>query len=193
MRLAVVLCASVAGNSIYAQASNLLKNANGEDELRSWVVMGNAAVTDCYPGAKCFAISQDAFIYQDVGVPEGTSNSFALLIGFTSIEEPNASAKQLGKPYLFGYFMSAGDLRTAKLIAKLSGQEMSKIPGSSGEWVTQFGVFKLAESTRRIRIFLRSGCAKSDPSIICTSHFRKPGIFLFNSEEEARAFVNGYQ
>ncbi len=176
-----------------AQSNNLLKNANGDDALKFWTVMGNATVAECVGAEKCFSLTQDAFLYQDVEISDGTPGTFAVLISLSSIEEPNASQQQMGRPYLFGYFMNSRELRTAKILANLSGQEMSQRPSSSGEWVRQSGVFKIAEGTRAIRMFLRSGCAKSEASATCSSHFRKPGVFLFNSEEEAKAFIATYQ
>jgi hypothetical protein len=179
--------------SASGQSSNLLKNPNGEEDLQSWRVMGNASATDCLGFGKCFAISQDGFIYQDVTVSEAVTGDFAVLIGFTSTEEPNADSKHLARPYLFGYFMNSPDLPKAKILANLTGQEMAAKITAVGDWVKQYGIFKVLPGTLSIRIFLRSGCARTDASAVCASRFRRPGIFLFKSEEEARVFVDSYQ
>jgi len=138
-------------------------------------------------------MSQDAFIYQDVEVAESPAPMFAVLIAFSTIEQPNVEPNQLGHPYLYGYFMDSTNLRSAKIISNLSGQEMGLLPKASGEWIRQYGIFKVAEGTKSIRIFMRSGCPKTSSSATCSSHFRRPGIFLFNTEEEAKAFVSAYQ
>jgi len=172
--------------------SNLLKNPNGEEGLQFWRVFGEATVTDCLIVGNCFAIAKDGFIYQDVTASETAAGDFVVLIGFSSIEEPNPDPKHLARPYLFGYFLSSGDLPQAKILANLTGQDMSA-PSRTSEWVKQYGIFKIVPGTVSIRIFLRSGCPKAAPAVICTSRFRRPGIFRFASEEAARAFVESYQ
>lgn len=193
LRLTIFLCWLALGVSASAQTNNLLKNANSDEGLQFWHVSGNTTIADCLSAGKCFSSSQDAFVYQDVEVADSTSPTFAVLIAFSTIEEPNVEAKQLGHPYLYGYFMNSTNLRTAKITTHLNGQEMASTPPASGQWVRQYGIFKVTEGTRSIRIFLRSGCPKTSSSAVCTSHFRRPGIFLFNSEEEANAFVSAYQ
>jgi hypothetical protein len=175
-----------------AQPGNLLKNPNGEEGMQGWRVFGEAAVTDCMIVGNCFAISKDGFIYQDVTVSDTATGDFAVLIGLAAIDEPNPDPKHLAHPYLFGYFMSSADLPQAKILANLTGQEMSA-PARLSEWIKQYGIFKIAPGTVSIRLFLRSGCPKTAASEICTSRFRKPGVFRFRSEAEARVFVDSYQ
>ncbi len=191
LRIAIPLCILLIAGPASGQSNNLLKNSNGDDGLQIWHVLGNASVSDCLGTGKCFSIFQDAFIFQDIDVPESATGMFAVLISFASIE-PN-SGGPLGHPYLYGYFMSSGDLRKATVFSNLNGQEMANPPSASGEWVKQYGVFRIAEKTGKIRIFLRSGCPKTASSLSCVSHFREPGVFLFPGEDEAKAFVSTYQ
>ena len=174
-----------------AQSNNLVRNPDGDDGLRSWRVSGNAAASDCISLGKCFAINQDAFVYQDVDLPDNVTGMYALFISLASIEQSNTTAR--GRAYTHGYFMTGGELRKATILANLSGQEMESPPTTNGQWVKQFGVFRVPEQTGRIRIFLRSGCGKAENSIDCVTHFRRAGIFLFGSEDEAKAFVSSYQ
>jgi len=190
LRIAVPLLCLLMLGSAAAQPSNLVRNENGDEGLQFWRVFGNASVADCAAG-KCFAINQDAFVYQDVNVSDSATGMFALLIGLASIEQ--ATPKPTGRPHLHGYFLTGGELRSATLLANLSGQEMEKRPDANGEWVKQSGVFRVPEKTGRIRIFLGSGCGKTETSINCVSHFRKAGIFLFDTEAEAKAFAAAYQ
>jgi hypothetical protein len=187
----IVLLLGVASAS--GQSTNLLKNPNGDEGLQPWLVSGNGSITDCVGLGKCFSIWQDGFIYQDVGIPENAAGTFAVFIGFASIEEPTQDAHLLGHPYLYGYFMTAGELSKATVLSRPNGQQMANHPSANGEWVKQYGVFKVPDKTGRIRIFLRSGCSKTASLVSCASHFRAPGIFLFSNEDEARAFVNTYQ
>lgn len=176
--------------SALAQSNNLLRNSSGDEGLQFWRVFGTASAADC-PAGKCFAINQDAFIYQDVDVSDSAAGMFALLIGVASIEQANP--KTLGRPHLHGYFLTGGELRSATLLANLSGQEMEKPVGANGELVKQSGVFRVPAKTGRIRIFLGSGCGKTESSSNCVSHFRNAGIFLFATEDEAKAFASNYQ
>lgn len=183
----------VGAASAPGQSNNLLKNSNGNEGLQSWLVSGNGSISDCVGLGKCFSIWQDGFIYQDVDVSEAATGTFAVFISFASIEEPAQDARLLGHPYLYGYFMTAGELRKATVLSRPNGQEMANHPSANGEWVKQYGVFKVPENTGRIRIFLRSGCSKTASSVSCVSHFREPGVFIFPNEDAARAFINTYQ
>src|SRR5262249_32706564 len=120
------------------------------------------------------------------------TGEFAVLIGFASVEEPNPDPKHLARPYLFGYFMNSADLPQAKILANLTGQDMAG-PAKMGEGGKQDGIFKNGPGPGSIRIFLRSGCPKTAPAVICSSRFRQPGIFRFSSEDAARVFVDSYQ
>lgn len=187
----IVLLFEVASAS--GQSNNLLKNSNGDEGLKSWLVSGNGSVAECVGLGKCFSIWQDGFIYQDVDVAEAAAGTFAVFIAFASIEEPTQEARLLALPYLYGYFMSGGELRKATVLSRPNGQEMANHPSANGEWVKQYGVFKVPDQTGRIRIFLRSGCSKTASSVSCVSHFREAGVFVFSTEDEARAFINTYQ
>jgi len=191
LRIALPLCVLLLVGSVSGQSNNLLKNANGDEGFQTWRVFGNAAVSDCPGSGKCFSIFQDAFIFQDITVSESAAGMFAVFISFASIETNPAGP--LGHPYLHGYFMNSVDLKKAAILANLSGQEMSSPPTANGEWVKQHGVFKVPEQAGAIRIFLRSGCPKTASSAACVSHFRGAGIFLFSTEDEAKAFANAYQ
>ena len=190
LRAAVPLVLLLMAASAFAQSNNLVRNSNGEEGLQFWRVFGNASTIDCVTG-KCFAINQDAFIYQDVDVPGSADGMYAVLIGLASIEQANP--KPLGRPHLHGYFLTGGELRSASLLANLSGQEMEKSVGANGEWIKQSGVFRVPSKTGRIRVFLASGCGKTESSTNCVSHFRSAGIFLFATEDEAKAFASTYQ
>ena len=190
-RIAATFCLLLMLGSVSAQSNNLVKNANGDEGTQFWRVFGNASVSECASLGKCFSINQEAFLFQDIDVPASTTGMYAVFISLASIEHLNAHT--LGRPHTHGYFMTSGDLRNASLLANLAGQEMTNPPTANGEWVKQFGVFRVPERTGRIRIFLRGGCGKSESSANCVSHFRKPGVFLFGSEEEAKTFVESYQ
>jgi len=70
---------------------------------------------------------------------------------------------------------------------------MENRPDANGEWVKQYGVFRVPAQTGRIRIFLGSGCGKIESSTTCVSHLRKAGIFLFRHRDEAKGFAANYQ
>jgi hypothetical protein len=191
LRLAALLFCLLMLGSASAQSNNLVRNPTGEDGAQFWRVFGNASAADCSAVGKCFAINQDAFIYQDIDVTDNATGMYAVFISLTEIEQ--AASKAHGVPSIHGYFLTAGELRTATLLSNLAGQEMENRPSADDEWVKQFGVFRVPARTGRIRIFLHSGCGKTETSANCVSHFRKAGVFLFGSEEEARAFAATYQ
>ncbi|HVS21174.1 MAG TPA: hypothetical protein VHD88_04960 [Pyrinomonadaceae bacterium] len=192
VRIVIVLCLLLAVGSASTQSKNLLKNPTGEEGLQSWRVFGNASVSDCFGAGKCFSIHEDGYILQDINISESAVGMFAVLIGFASIEETNPDGS-LGHPYLYGYMMNPGEPRGGTIFSYLTGQEMANRPSASGEWAKQYGVFKVPEKTGRIRMFFRSGCPKTQTSTNCVSRFREPGVFLFGTEDEAKAFISGYQ
>jgi hypothetical protein len=192
LRITITLAVSLIASSASAQSNNLVKNPSAESGLQFWRVFGNASVSDCGDAGKCFSLNQDAFIFQDIEVSENTAAMYAVFISFASIEQVNID-KALGQPYLHGYFMTSGELRNATLLANLAGQQMGRQPNENSAWVKQFGVFSVPERTGRIRIFLRSGCGKTQQTDACVSHFRAAGVFLFDTKEVAIAFIASYQ
>ncbi len=192
VRIVSVLCLLLAVGSASAQSANLLKDPTGAEGLQAWRVFGNASVSDCPGDGKCFSIHQDGYILQDINIPESSVGTFAVLIGFASIEDTNPEGS-LGHPYLYGYMMNPGEPRGGTIFSYLTGQEMANRPSASGEWVKQYGVFKVPDKTGRIRMFLRSGCPKTQTASNCVSRFRGPGVFLFATEEEAKTFIGSYQ
>lgn len=191
VRIVVALFFFLMIGSVSAQSDNLVKNPTGDEGVQFWRVLGNAAVSECPSLGKCFAMHQDAFLFQDIDVPESTTGMYAVFISLASVER--SDSQSLGHPYTYGYFMTSGELRKATVLANLTGQEMAHRSATNSEWVKQFGIFRIPEATGRIRIFLRGGCGKTEASTNCVSHFRKAGVFLFGSEEAAKVFADSYQ
>src|SRR5262245_39574990 len=127
----------LAAGSASPQSNNLLKNPNGDEGLQFWRVSGDASVTDCLDAGNCFSISRDGFIFQDVTVAETVTGEFAVLIALASTEEPNADVRHLARPYLSGYFMSAGDLPQARILANLNGQALAARARTTSDWTKQ--------------------------------------------------------
>jgi hypothetical protein len=61
------------------------------------------------------------------------------------------------------------------------------------EWVKAWGIFKVLDGTGAIRYFLNQAERKDLPQNGSAARFDDLGIYLFETEEEASAFVETYK
>jgi hypothetical protein len=174
-------------NAVTAQSSNLLQNPNAEQGLQHWRINGKASVDEGSTGRRCFVLSNDASIFQDVPVTNNRIGWFAVLIAWATSDGSVAD-----RPSLSGYMLDPGNTTSGHVYQYLQGPDMLGLPKANGGWVKLSGIFKIPEQTGRIRLFLRPGCQTGKTPDHCVSRFRDTGIYLFSTEAEADSFVNKF-
>lgn len=171
-----------------AQTRNLLQNPSGDDGTNHWRVYGNASVERRSGGNWEFVVRNKGSFAQDVDVPEEAAGLFVLLIGRVSSERINPDGAITGLPYLYGYSMSGA----GRILAYLQGQEMLCTSRKQNERVTAWGLFQVVSGTTSIRFFLNQAERKDVPQNGSAARFDDVGLYLFATENDARAFVTAY-
>ena len=168
---------------------NLIKNPYADQQKQSWKTKGDVFIWVDKEGNPYFAVTYSGMFWQDVPIP-GSSGRWVLLIAWSSSERINQDDDQTGLPYLYGYMINSKDSR--RIDAYLSGQNMVHSEQEPNEWGVIWGVFQVPGETGAIRFFMQQadGSSAQNGSAAC---FDDPGVFLFDTKEEARAFVDAYK
>ena len=164
---------------------NLLANPSADDGFRGWTPYKETFI-ERVSGDPCFAVRNQGYILQDVALPEGSVGKYALLVGTLSTGRINEDNSITGLPYLYGYMMMSSQ---GRILSYLQGESMS-FPGKRvNEWLPAYGVFPVPPETTMIRFFLNQAERKGDPQNGSLARFDDLGLYLFDSDEEARLFV----
>lgn len=168
---------------------NLIKNPYANQGLQSWKTKGDVSVEADSESNYYFIIKYRGDIWQDVALQEGDAGRWALLISFSYSERINRDGDQTGLPYLYGYMLNRAD--NNRIDVYLQGQNMMHSVAQPNKWGVIWGVFQVPNTSGGIRLFLQQadGAYAQDGSAAC---FDEPGIYLFDSEEEAKNFAKEY-
>ena len=166
--------------------SNLLQNPNADNQSTSWRAHGEATIETCGSSNQCFVVRNGGYFLQDVALPADAAGQYALFIGRGASERFNADGPITGLPYLYGYMMAGANDR---ILDYLQGQDMRLLPTRENEWVTMSGVFRVPEGTNTIRFFLNQALRNGVPHNGSAARFDDVGLYLFATEQDARAFA----
>jgi len=189
----VLLCLLLFTSFGNAQSANLLKNPNADFGANDWRAYGAASVEQTGDGNSRFVVRNRGYFLQDVILPQDSSGKYALFIGRVSSERINADGAITGLPYLYGYMMVDANPRGGRILAYLQGQEMASASRKTNEWVTAWGVFQIPDGSGAIRFFLNQAERKDVPQNGSAARFDDLGLYIFTTEDEARAFVKAYR
>jgi WD40 repeat protein len=167
---------------------NLVKNPYGNQNTQFWKTKGEASIEEDDEGNPYFVIKYKGMFWQDVRIP-GATGRWALLIALSSSERINKDDDITGLPYLYGYMVNSKDKN--RFNAYLSGQSMRHSVMEPDKWGVIWGVFQVPGETGSIRFFLQ----QADGSTAQTgsaARFDDPGVYLFDTQKEARAFAENY-
>ncbi len=173
-----------------AGRKSLIKNPYANQDLQFWQTKGDVKVEEDDEGNPFFVIRYSGMIWQDVSLPANSAGRWALLISWSSSERINDDGDQTGLPYLYGYMLNRKD--SNRINAYLSGQNLLHSVQEPDEWDLIWGVFQIPPDTGGIRLFLQQadgGYAQNGSA----ARFDDPGIFLFDTEGEAKKFVEAYE
>ncbi|MCX6579743.1 MAG: hypothetical protein NT166_06110 [Candidatus Aminicenantes bacterium] len=168
---------------------NLIKNPYAGQNLHFWETKGDVSIELDEEVNPYFVIRYSGMLWQDVPIPE-SAGRWALLIAWTSSERINKDDDQTGLPYIYGCMLDRKDKN--RINTTLQGQQMLHAGRKANEWGIAWGVFQAPGDTGAIRFFMQQadgGTAQNGSS----ARFDEPGVFLFDTEEEAKAFVKIYR
>jgi hypothetical protein len=183
MILSVMLTSAAATNA----QSNLLQNPNADSKSQSWRTYGDTAIETYAMNNPCFVVRNGGYFLQDVALPDAAIGQYAVFIARGASERINPDGAITGLPYLYGYMMAGTN---GKVLDYLQGQNMWPLLSHENEWVTMSGIFRVPEGTKTIRFFLSQALRNGVPHNGSAARFDDVGLYLFASEQDARAFVN---
>jgi hypothetical protein len=176
-----------------AQSNNLLQNPDANDGANHWQAFGDAAVEQTPERGAYFRARNKGYFLQDVTLPEAAIGKYALLIGRVSSERINADGAITGLPYLYGYMMEGANPKGGRILSYLQGHQMLCGARMKDEWVTAWGIFQVPSGTGAIRFFLNQAERKDVPQNGSAARFDDLGLYLFDTESEASAFVKTHK
>ena len=176
-----------------AQSNNLLQDPSANDGANHWRAFGAATVEQTLESNPYFTVRNKGYFLQDVNLPEGSVGKYVLLIGRVSSERINDDRAITGLPYLYGYMMEGANPRGGRILSYLQGQQMICGSRKENEWVTAWGIFQVLDGVGAIRYFLNQAEQKDIPQNGSAARFDDLGIYLFDTEEDASAFVKTYK
>jgi WD40 repeat protein len=168
---------------------NLIKYPDARQFTRHWNTKGEVSLEkdaeeeDNYN----FVIRYKGMVWQDVLI--NAEGRFVLLISWASSERVNPDGDQTGYPYLYGYLLNKSDRN--RINAYLQGQQILLKTGIANEWGIIYGIFQVPPETGGIRLFLQQADGRL-PQSGSAARFDEPGIFLFDTREQAEAFAKNY-
>jgi WD40 repeat protein len=168
---------------------NLIKYPDARQFTQYWQTKGEVSLEadaeeeDNYN----FAIRYSGMVWQDV--PVYAEGRYALLISWASSERVNPDGDQTGLPYLYGYMLNISDRN--KINEYLQVQQMMLNTDTVNEWKIIYGIFQVPPETGAIRLFLQQADGRL-PQNGSAARFDEPGIFLFDTQEQAETFAKNY-
>lgn len=189
LSLLPVCLMTLAVGSAFAQqeeGTNLLRNPNVAEGASYWKVEGRAAIEE---STGSFVVRDGGLFHQQVTLPAGSAGQYVVVIASAASERVNADGAITGLPSLYGYMMTPVAPGGGRIYAYLQGQQMLSSSRVENEWVRLWGVFRVPPAAGRIQLFLQQAVSKGVPFNGSAARFRDPGIYLFKTELQARAFV----
>jgi hypothetical protein len=180
-----------------AAQTNLLVNPNADAGNSGWRVVGNAKVED-FNGNNVFVIrsednGQIYGLHQIVDLKRSDVGRYVLFIGQGTSERINPDGAITGLPSLYGYMLKSYWSKGAQIVDYSQGQGMLGRSSRPLEWVTMWGIFRVPKETVAIQFMLNQASQRGVPHSGSAARFRRLGLYLFDSEPDARRFINEYE
>jgi hypothetical protein len=98
----------------------------------------------------------------------------------------NADYSITGLPYIYGLY---GSRERGRIAGYLNGDKTLGRPQKPGEWVVMSGVFRVPDDAVALTIRLSQAERRGDPQNGSAARFDDIGLFLFETEGQARSLV----
>jgi hypothetical protein len=183
----IIFVSMKADSSIATPPDNLLLNPTADLYAQSWQPNGVATVEE-HNGDRCFVVRSGGYFFQDVALPEKTEGQYLVLVGRGASERVNPDGAITGLPYLYGYMMSQD--KGGGILVYLQGQKMLGSSTQANTWMKMWGIFKIPTGTGKVRFFLKQALRQGVPHNGSAASFDDLGLYVFPTEDEAKAFVS---
>lgn len=182
---ALVVFAALAARAVCAQQQPP-QNYVGTDGWRAYL---NATAEES-GGERVYAVRGEGNLHQAGAIPEEFAGHHVLVTAEARCERCG-DGRLTGRPGLYGEMQGAGT-SGARVYAYLTGQPSMSYPAEArGEWARLWGVFRVPTGTRKVSLVLQRGSRRGEADDGRVALFRSPAVYVFPSEDDARAFVRG--
>jgi len=175
-------------HTIVEGKKNLLGDTNAGRITPLWRMKGDTSFASDDQG-NMFVIKYSGMFYQDVPLKDDMIGKYALLIAWASTSRYEGPHDQTGLPYIYGYMMNKTDGN--KINAYLKDQLTLLQPAGLDTWGVIWGIYEIPPDTGSIRFFMQQADGKSAQNG-SEARFSGPGVFIFGTEAEAKAFTKLY-
>jgi hypothetical protein len=165
---------------------NLLQDPDARGGGTAWKFSGDAGVERTGSGS-CFVVRNSGSITQDVVLPQNPTGKYLLIFGWLSSERINPDAANTGLPAFSGYLMAP---RGGEINVYLQGQQLRCSATKPNTRAPAFGVFQVVPNSGRVRLFLGQSQNARVPQNGSAARFEDPGLYLFDTEEEAKIYLD---
>ena len=165
--------------------TNLVRNGGASLGVREWSPFREAAIEGEGPAAH-FTIRNGGSFSQTITLPGDAAGRFLAFVARGTSDRVNADYSITGLPYIYGLF---GSRERGRLAGYLTSDTMRGRPQKPGEWVVMWGVFRVPDDAVALTLSLNQAERKGDPQNGSAARFDDVGLFLFETEGQARALV----
>jgi hypothetical protein len=171
--------------------TNYLDNPNANQQQQYWKASGEAGVEECATGDPCFVTRWDGGLVGSATLPADAQGKYMLLIGSAAAERSHEQGSdQTGEATIHGYGEA---LDPARGIGKhYSAHTLITQTREADAWTTLWGVFPVGEAIRKLSFEIRQADGSSAKTG-SASRFDDLGVYLFDTQQQAEAFVARYE
>ena len=165
--------------------TNLVRNGGASQSATDWSPFRQATIEGEGPAAH-FVIRNSASFSQNITLPTDAAGRFLAFVARGTSDRVNADYSITGLPYIYGLF---GSRERGRIAGYLTSDTMRGRPQKPGEWVVMWGVFRVPDDAVDLTIRLSQAERKGDPQNGSAARFDDVGLFLFETEGQARALA----
>lgn len=164
---------------------NLLSNPDGSDGTRHWKVFGEVSADSRFEVRNGHAIQ--------IVKLDGAAGKFVLLIAEAGTEKFKAGRTLTGFPGLGGYLLTTYKPNGVNEInTYMNAGSPKAMPTAPEEMVTIYGIFEVPESTVAAQVTINRASREGEDDDGSAAIFKRVGLYLFDTREEAIAFAKTY-
>jgi hypothetical protein len=165
--------------------ANLVRNGDASQNVREWSPFREATIEGHGPAAH-FVIRNGGSFSQNIELPVDAAGRYLAFVARGTSDRVNADYSITGLPAIYGLF---GSRERGRIAGYLTGDKTLGRPQKPGEWVVMSGVFRVPEDAVGVTIRLNQAERRGDPQNGSAARFDDVGLFLFETEAQARALA----
>lgn len=190
---ALLLVLSLLPQQSLSRQANLLVNGDAESGMTAWWASpSDAAVEECGARNHCLVVRNRAMFAQTIRMPAAAVGKVLVVIGFVQADRVDPAAGISDRPHLYGILWNS-QKRVAAYLKGDPSRGHIHTAATSTEWQRVWLMQRVEPDSVELALTFSLGERKGSPHDGSAGRFDDLGVFIFNTEEDARAFVNSYK